>query len=100
MVLHLPPLLIYQMMLDETEGTQFPEEEEGKEEALSLMWDSLPNELGSVVGVESISDYPHLCGSGHTPLLSPATITEKGVELGCVIGLHATGGHETILSLV
>ena len=48
--------------------------------------------------MESTFDYPHLCGSGHTPLLSPAAISEKGVELGCVIGLHTTGGHEAILT--
>ena len=71
-----------------------PEEEEGKEGALSLMWDSLTDEMGSVVGVEIYSNYPHHCGSGHTPLLSPATIPEKGVELGCVIGLQTTGVQE------
>ena len=30
-------------------GELLPEEEEVKEEALSLMWDSLPNELGSLL---------------------------------------------------
>ena len=37
--------------------------------------------------------YPHQYGSLHTPLLRPATITKKGVELGCVIMLHTAGGH-------
>ena len=27
-------------------------------------------------------------GGVHTPLLGPATITEKGVEQGLVVGLH------------
>ena len=64
---------------------------EGKEEPLSLMCASQPVEMGSVVGVESSCEYPHHYGSGHTPLLSPAIITEKGVELGWVIGLSTTG---------
>ena len=47
--------------------------------------------MGSVVGVESNCEYPPHYGGGHTPLLSPAIITEKGVELGWVIGLSTTG---------
>ena len=67
--------------------------EEGKDESLSLVWDSQPVEMGSLVGVESIREYPHHYGSGHTQLLSPATITENGVELGCVTGWPITGEH-------
>jgi hypothetical protein len=63
-----------------------------------VMEDSQLNELGSVVGVESILEYPHHCGSGHTPLLSPAPIPENGVELGYVIGLHTTGGNDALLT--
>ena len=59
-----------------------------------VMGDSQLSELGSVVGVESIIEYPHHCGSGHTPLLSSVTIPENGVELGCVIGLQTTGVQE------
>ena len=33
---------------------------------------------GSVVGVESYDDYPHHYGGGHTPLLGPTTIPERG----------------------
>jgi hypothetical protein len=45
----------------------------------------------SVVGLESQSEYPQHHGRVHTPLPGPATITENGVELGQVIGLHLTG---------
>ena len=46
---------------------------------------------GSVV--EKVSQYEDLSnhGGAHAPLLGPATITEKGVGLGQVIGLQATG---------
>ena len=73
-----------------------PEEEMGMVETMCTRGDSQPDELESVVGVESSSYYPHHYGDGHTPLLSPATITEKGVELGCVIGLSIAGEHPGI----
>ena len=38
---------------------------------------------------------PHHYGSVHTPLPRPATIPKKGVESGCVIGLHTAGGQDT-----
>ena len=38
---------------------------------------------------------PHHHDSVRTPLPKPATITEKRVELGCVIGLHTAGGQDT-----
>jgi hypothetical protein len=65
-------------------------QEEYKEDTVTLMDGHLPGGE-SVVGVESYSRYPHHYGGGHTPLLRPVTITEKGVELGCVIGLPTTG---------
>ena len=37
---------------------------EGTEEPLSLICGSQPVEMGSVVGVESIREYPHHYGSG------------------------------------
>ena len=64
---------------------------EGKNEQLCLKCDNQPGKMGSVVGVESNCEYPPHYGGGHTPLLSPAIITEKGVELGWVIGLSTTG---------
>ena len=48
----------------------------------------------SVPEVERQIAYPHHYGIVHTPLLRPATIPEKGVELGCEIGLHTAGGQE------
>ena len=51
-----------------------------------------------MVGVESLIEYPYHCGGGHTPLLSPATIPENGVELGWVIGLQPTEGNYTLLT--
>ena len=61
-----------------------PEEEMGMVETMCTRGESQPDELEGVVGVESSGYYPHHYGDGHTLLLSPATITEKGVELGCV----------------
>ena len=66
------------------------EQEECKEDTLTLMEVHLPGEE-SVVGVESYVRYPHHCGGEHTPLLRTGTITEKGVDLDCVIGLLTTG---------
>ena len=66
------------------------EQEECKEDTLTLMGDNLPGEE-SVVGVESYSVYPQNCGREHTPFLRPGTITENGVDLDCVIGLLTTG---------
>ena len=64
------------------EGVEMmPEVEGGMEVALSRRMDKQPDELESVVGVERLN-YPHHYGGGHTQLLSPATITENGVELG------------------
>ena len=40
--------------------------------------------------------YPLCHGSVHTPLPRPATIPEKGVELGWVIGGQITGGQDKI----
>ena len=40
--------------------------------------------------------YPLCHGSVHTPLPRPATIPEKGVELGWVIGGQITGGQDNI----
>ena len=60
-------------------------QEECKKETMTLMGGHLPGGE-SVVGVESNIVYPHHCGRGNTPLLSPATITKNGVELGCVMG--------------
>jgi hypothetical protein len=74
--------------------------EECKEETMNLVGGHLPDVVGSMVGVESYIVYPHHCGSVHTPLLSPATITENGVELGCVIGLHTTGDHEEVAKVM
>jgi hypothetical protein len=48
----------------------------------------------SVVWLESHMEYLHHHVRVHTPLPGPVTITEKGVELDCVIGLHITGGHD------
>jgi hypothetical protein len=61
-----------------------PEEEGGMEVALSRSVGMGSDELESVVGVESIEYYPHRHGDGHTLVHSTTTITEKGVELGCV----------------
>jgi hypothetical protein len=44
----------------------------------------------SVVGLESQYEYVNHHGRVHTPLLGPATITEKGVEQGQVIGVSFT----------
>ena len=49
----------------------------------------------SVVGLESQYGYLNHHGRVHTPLLGPATITEKGVEQGQVIGVSFTGGNDT-----
>ena len=69
------------------EGVEMmPEGEGGMEVALSRSMGNKPDELESVVGVERLHHYPHHYGGGHTQLLSPATITENGVELGCVTG--------------
>ena len=39
---------------------------------------------------------PHHHGSVHTPLSGPATIPEKGVELGWVIGgVYTAGGQDS-----
>ena len=46
---------------------------------------------GSVMGMVSHFDEPDHHGGAHTPLLGPATITEKGVGLGQVVGLQTTG---------
>ena len=46
----------------------------------------------SVVGLESKHVYLNHHGRVHTPLPGPAIITEKGVELGQVIGLYFTDG--------
>ena len=62
------------------------------------MEDSLWSMSGSVVGVESLSEYPHHCGGGHTPLLGPATFPENGMEFGWVIGLQPTEGNYTLLT--
>ena len=59
------------------------------------MRDIQSSELGSVVGVERQVLYPHHYGSVHTPLPRPATIPEKEVDLGFVIGLHTAGGQKT-----
>ena len=76
------------------EGVEMmPEGEVGMEVALSRSMGKKPDELESVVGVERLQHYPHHCGGGHTQLLSPATITENGVELGCVTGWPITGEH-------
>ena len=56
--------------------------------------------VGSVVGMERQNVYPHCCSSVHTPLPRPATIHEKGVELGCVIGGHITVGQDIVRSMV
>jgi hypothetical protein len=56
------------------------------EVALSRSMSNESDELESVVGVE-------VWRCGHTQLLSPATITEKGVEMGCVTGWPITGEH-------
>ena len=53
-----------------------------------VVGDSQSSEMGSVEGVERQFVYPHHYGSVHTPLLRPATIPKKGVELVWVIGLH------------
>ena len=76
-------------------------QEKYKEDTVTLPRGRLPGE-DSVVGVETDIEYPHHYGLGHTPLLRPATITEKGVELGCVIGLPTTGdqGGVDILSRI
>ena len=39
-------------------------------------------DVGSVVGVERQSVYPHHCSSVHTPLVRPTNITEKGCGFG------------------
>ena len=46
---------------------------------------------GSVMGMVSHFEEPDHHGGAHTPLLGPATITEKGVGLGQVVGLQTTG---------
>ena len=74
-------------------------QEEYKKDTVTLMGGHLPGE-DSVVGVESYFVYPHHYGGGHTPLLRPATITEKGVELGCVIGLPTTGDQGEVDNMV
>ena len=48
----------------------------------------------SVVGLESQYEYLNHHGRVHTPLLGPATITEKGVEQGQVIGVSYTEGND------
>ena len=47
--------------------------------------------MGSVKVRVSLFEELNLHGGAHTPLLGPATITEKGVGLGQVIGLQSTG---------
>jgi hypothetical protein len=74
------------------------EGEEGKWETLCGMGGSQLVNVGSVVGMESLFEYPNHYSSGHTPLLSPATIPEYGVELGCVMGLLITGDNGAILT--
>jgi hypothetical protein len=73
-----------------------PEGEEGKFETLCGMGGSQLVNVGSVVGMENLFEYPNHCGSGHTPLLGPATIPENGV--GYVIGLLVTGENGAILT--
>ena len=55
-----------------------PDGEEGKWETLCGMGGSQLVNVGGVVGMESLFEYPNHCGSGHTPLLSPVTIPKKG----------------------
>ena len=45
----------------------------------------------SVMSRVSRIEDPGYHGDGHTPLLGPSTITEKGVGMGQVVGLHITG---------
>ena len=52
------------------------------------------------VGVERQTVYPHRCGSVQTPLPRPVTIPEMVVELGCVIGVHITGGQDIDIRIV
>jgi hypothetical protein len=82
-----------QKVVDDIDMNTLP----GKTEMIR-MEDSLWSMSGSVVGVESLNEYPHHCGGGHTPLLGPATIPENGVELGWVIGLQPTEGNDTLLT--
>jgi hypothetical protein len=55
-----------------------PGGEEGKWETLCGMGGSQLVNMGGAVGMESLFQYPTHCGSGHIPLLSPATIPEMG----------------------
>jgi hypothetical protein len=76
------------------EGVEMmPEGQGGMEVASSHSMGNKPDELESVVGLESLKHYPHHYGGGHTQLLSPATITKDGVELGCITGWPITGEH-------
>ena len=76
----------------------WPEGEEGKGETLCGMGGSQLVNGGSVVGMESLLEYPNHYGSGHTLLLSPTTIPENGVEVDCVMELLITGDNEAILT--
>ena len=78
-----------QKVVDDTDMDTLP----GKTEMVR-MEDGHWSMSGSVVGVESLIEYPHHCGEGHTPLLGPATIPENGVDLGWVIGLQPTEGNK------
>ena len=61
-------------------------------ELITELLDSSMEPREESVVVPGSTEYLDHHGGVHTPLLRPSTITEKGVDLGCVIGGQTTEG--------